>query len=72
MIYTENKQINTTKDVRDFFYYLLFERKVNFHPDESFENYIDLVTQEPSFTSQECKFFNRLMDESFSERNVLI
>ncbi|MGM9697900.1 MAG: hypothetical protein ACI3Y0_04585 [Prevotella sp.] len=65
MKYTVNKKIETTEDVSAFFNYLLREQKVNFHPDESFENYIDVVTREPSFTTQECKLFNRLMNESF-------
>ena len=66
MRYTKYNRINTTEEVSAFFNFLLHERKVNFHPDESFENYIDVVTNEPSFTTQECELFNRLMNESFS------
>lgn len=66
MKFTENNQIHTTGDVSAYFNYLLHERKVNFHPDEAFEDYIDLDTKAPSFTAQECRLFNRLMNESFS------
>ena len=66
MRHIEYNHIDTTKDVRAFFNYLLHGCKVNFHPDESFENYIDVVTNKPSFTSEECELLNRLMNESFS------
>ena len=66
MKYSENDHINSIREVEVFFDYLLLELKVNFHPDDKFENYIDIKTNDPSFTATECILFNRLMDESFA------
>lgn len=57
--------ITSVGDVENFFDYLLNERKVSFHPDEDFANYICLSTREPSFNDSEVLIFNRLMEESF-------
>lgn len=65
MNYTLGSHIKSVKDVETFFHHIVFERKVNFHPDDSFEQYVSLNTQEPTFTSEECKIYDRLMDESF-------
>jgi hypothetical protein len=41
------------------------ERKVNFHPDDDFADYICLMDKTPTFTEDEVSIYNRLMDESF-------
>ena len=48
-----------------FFDYLLLERKVNFHPDTDFSDYVSLETGQQTFTKEEVAIFNRLMDEAF-------
>ena len=50
MIYNNKSHIKTVEDVNKFFDYLLEERRVNFHPDTPFEDYINVETREPSFT----------------------
>lgn len=65
MKYNSESQINTVDQVKEFFEYLAMERKVNFHPDDDFSDYIDLSTKEPTFNVEEVAIFNNLMDESF-------
>lgn len=65
MIYTHDNHITSTKDVETFFHHIVNERKVNFHPDDMFEEYIDLKTKEPTFTPSECEPYNHLMEEAF-------
>lgn len=65
MEYYADSHLQTVKDVETFFRHLVFERKVNFHPDDVFESYVNTETKEPSFSSPQCDVYNRLMDESF-------
>lgn len=61
--------VTNLTDVVSFFEYLLFERRLSFHPDDDFADYINIETKEPSFTPSEVELFNRLMDEAFSVCN---
>ena len=65
MTYNENSHINTIEDVQVFFHYLVYERYVNFHPDEDFKNYICYEDKTPTFSPDEVDIFDRLMNESF-------
>ena len=65
MTYTAASHINSVKDVEAFFHHLVDERKVNFHPDDDFANYICLGDKTPPFSAAEVTVYNRLMDESF-------
>lgn len=65
MIYTNESHILSVKDVEAFFHHIVFERKVNFHPDDMFEDYISCESGINTFTIEECAIYNRLMDESF-------
>lgn len=65
MTYTTVSHITSVKDVEVFFHHLVFERKVNFHPDDDFANYICIADTPPTFTKEEVDIYNRLMDESF-------
>ena len=65
MTYTTVSHITSVKDVEVFFHHLVFERKVNFHPDDDFANYICIADKTPTFTKEEVDIYNRLMDESF-------
>lgn len=65
MKYDKEKQITTVNDVKDFFHHIVYERKVNFHPDEDFESYINYDNKIPTFTPDEVKAYNRLIDQSF-------
>ena len=61
----EKSHITSVADVKAFFHHLVDERKVNFHPDDDFADYISLDDQTPSFTDDEVILYNRLMEESF-------
>ena len=65
MEYSEKSHITTIREVESFFDHLVFERKVNFHPDDAFADYINVETGEPTFSSVEISIYDRLMNESF-------
>lgn len=65
MTYNSNSHIKSVKDVETFFHHIVFERKVNFHPDDLFEDYVSCEGGINTFTLEECAIYNRLMDESF-------
>lgn len=66
MTYNSNSHIKSIKDVEIFFHHIVFERKVNFHPDDMFEDYVSCEGGINTFTLEECAIYNRLMDESFA------
>lgn len=66
MVYSSNSHIKSVKDVEAFFHHIVFERKVNFHPDDMFEDYVSCEGGINTFTLEECAVYNRLMDESFN------
>lgn len=66
MTYNSNSHIKSVKDVEIFFHHIVFERKVNFHPDDMFEDYVSCEGGINTFTLEECAIYNRLMDESFA------
>ncbi len=61
----ENTHITSVADVKAFFHHLVDERKLNFHPDDDFADYISLDDKTPSFADEEVAVYNRLMEESF-------
>lgn len=65
MVYTNDNHITSVKEVEAFFQHLVFVRKVNFHPDDMFEDYVSCEGCINTFTIAECAIYNRLMDESF-------
>lgn len=65
MNYCENSHVRTVDDVKAFFHHLVYERKVNFHPDDDFAEYICVENSTPTFTKHEVPLYNRLMEESF-------
>lgn len=65
MKYNVDSHILSVDDVKLFFHHLINERKVNFHPDDDFANYVSLKDHTPTFSDEEVKIYNRLMDESF-------
>lgn len=66
MEYSSNCHITSVKDVETFFHHIVYDRKVNFHPDDMFEDYVSCEGGVNTFTLEECALYNRLMDESFS------
>ena len=65
MKYSAASHITSIKDVELYFHHLVDERKVNFHPDDDFANYVSLKDHTPTFSDEEVGVYNRLMDESF-------
>ena len=59
------KQINTSNDVVAFAKQLIKEG-VNFHPDDDFKNYINLETDEPTYSNEEAELRNELMNQCFA------
>ena len=66
MNYTSESHFESVKDVEAFFHHIVFERKVNFHPDDMFEDYVFCESGINTFTRDECAIYNRLMDECFA------
>lgn len=66
MTYTSESHIKSVKDVEAFFHHIVSERRVNFHPDDVFEDYVSCEGGINTFTLGECAVYNRLMDESFA------
>ena len=64
-MYDQGFNIETIKDVQDFAKFLYYERKVAFHPDDDFADYVSDETGKQSFSKKEIPIFNRLMDECF-------
>ena len=58
-------KIKTVTDVRKFFHHLVFDRKVNFHPDDDFSEYVSIDGKTPTFNANEVKQYNRLMKQAF-------
>lgn len=65
MEYNNQSHITSLKEVVLFFEHLLNERKISYHPDDDFAEYISNETGEVTFTAQEVEVYNRLMSESF-------
>lgn len=60
-----NSHIKSVEDVKAFFHHIVSERKLNFHPDDNFADYINYGNKTPSFIEYKVTVYNRLMEESF-------
>lgn len=58
-------RIKNVGDVRNFAEYLCQVRKIQPEPDMPFEDYFNPQTGLPAFSSDECEYFNSLMEEAF-------
>lgn len=66
MTYNVDSHIRSVEDVKAFFHYLVDERKLNFHPDDDFADYVNYEDNTPTFTKAEVELYNSLMEEAFS------
>ncbi len=57
-------EIKTLNDVSAFIVQLVAEG-LNYHPDEDFNNYINIETHEPSYTKEEAQIRNDLNMQCF-------
>jgi hypothetical protein len=55
MNYSNKSHINTEADVKSFFHHLVAERKVNFHPDDDFADYIS-IDDKTRFSAQSAYY----------------
>ena len=62
---TKEFEIKTPLDVAKFFYWIVFEVGINFHPDDSFKDYVNYVTKEPTFTSEQADYYDEVMEKCF-------
>ena len=65
MKYNNDSKITTVDDVKELFRHLVNDRKVNFHPDDRFEDYVSREDGSKTFTQEECVVYYHLMDECF-------
>lgn len=59
-------EITLPEDVARFFLWLVFDRRLNFHPDDGFEQYQSYETHEPTFTAEEVAYYNNRMELCFN------
>jgi hypothetical protein len=57
-------EIRSLEDVKEFVVQLVVEG-LNYHPDDDFENYINIETGEPSYSPDEAFLRNRLNAQCF-------
>lgn len=65
MKYDVDSHIDSVKGIETFFHHLLVDRKLSYHPDDDFKDYVNFKTGKRVFTDEEAKTYNRLMDEAF-------
>ena len=59
----EKFEINIPEDVTRFFFWLVFTKRINFHPDDPFKNYVDLKTKEATFSEEEAAYYDGVMEK---------
>jgi hypothetical protein len=57
-------EIRSPEDVTEFVKLLVAEG-LNYHPDDDFENYVNMQTGDPSYTPAEALLRNQLNDQCF-------
>jgi hypothetical protein len=57
--------IKTIEDVKQFAKQLNAE-EISFHPDDDFNDYVNIKTNKPCYTTEEAEIRNNLMNECFN------
>ena len=65
-MYDNHSHITTIAEVEDFAKFLYVQKKLAFHPDDDFADYISSESNEPFLSNEEVELFNRLMNECFN------
>ena len=65
MKYNKDSHIKSVEGVEVFFHHLLEDKKLSYHPDDDFKDYVNFKTGERTYTDDEAKLDNRLMGEAF-------
>ena len=60
-------EINNIEDVDRFFEMLCKDYSLNFHPDNSFNEYVNLATGEKTFTEDESYYLDGVTEDCFVE-----
>jgi hypothetical protein len=59
-------KIKTREDVLQFFCALIYELELNFHPDDTFHNYVHLNEEgKATFLHEQAESLNGIMEECF-------
>lgn len=58
-------EIKTINDVKSFAKHLINVEKLSFHPDDDFNDYLNLSTKQPFYTKEEAEKRNQLMNACF-------
>lgn len=58
-------KIESIQDVKSFFQILHQVYQLQFHPDDSFEDYVSIETGAATFSKVEAKYLNELMNKCF-------
>ena len=59
-------QEKTVLEVKEFFKYMVNERKPNFHLDDDFADYVSYEDKTPTFAKKEIEVYIRLIEKSFN------
>ena len=65
-MYNSHSHITSITEVEEFAQFLFNQKKLAFHPDDDFAEYVSMGTNEPLFNSEEIALFNRLTEECFN------
>jgi hypothetical protein len=61
-----DKKIKDTKDVADFFWHLLTDHNLSFHPDDDFRCYVNHASGKKVYTEEMVYKYNALMQDCFT------
>ena len=59
------RQIKSIDDVKAFAKHLVQVENLSFHPDDDFNDYINLETQKASYSEEDARLRNKLMKDCF-------
>ena len=62
---TFHRSIETIEDVKKFFAFLVNDCSLNFHCDTPFNDYINVLTGDSTFSPSECEKYDSLMQKCF-------
>ena len=62
---TKDFQVKAPEDVAKFFFWLVFDCRLNFHPDDRFDNYVSIENGQQTFTDEQCAKYDKVMDDCF-------
>ena len=58
-------KIETTFDVAKFFIWLVFDKRLAFHPDDDFHEYVSYINHGRTFSDKESDYYNDIMAQCF-------